>query len=177
MKRTINITLICGNFILWGISLLYLLFLRIVGYIPSAFVCFPVYVVWTVSIMTCIIFVFEIVFLFKAKNKLKCSIISFIISLLLFFGLNAMLSYSWKYISDFSQEKWNQYVDQRYLMVESLKIDHKIIGYSYDDMVSLLGSPDYLSDSNTYCEYSSGNRVIEIYLSDEGITSIRERCA
>lgn len=65
----------------------------------------------------------------------------------------------------FSEEKWQDYPRQRYIMLDDLKNRYGIVGMNNNQIFDLLGKPDEISYYNTWiynCEYC----FIEIYFND-----------
>lgn len=63
--------------------------------------------------------------------------------------------------STFTSENWINYPMQRILMYPDLKKHYNIVGYSTNDIKTLLGEPEYIDSSYTYL-YESGRYLIFI---------------
>jgi len=68
------------------------------------------------------------------------------------------------YISDFSQQKWNDNERLRKYMIDDLEENHGIIGKTDKEIVDLLGEPIYISDApDIKYEYYVGESIIDSY--------------
>ena len=68
------------------------------------------------------------------KTTLIVSLIYAVVSVGTEFGIR-------EYFMHFSADMWNNYPVNRYLMIDDLEKNHKIIGMSTDEIQNLLGSP------------------------------------
>ncbi|MCL2671314.1 MAG: hypothetical protein FWF10_04685 [Clostridiales bacterium] len=82
------------------------------------------------------------------------------------------------YLADFTQEKWQRYPRDRYMMLEDLKKNHDIIGMSTEEVIALLGEPNVKSDKayTYYCSENSysGLWQVEFQLEDSKVVGIRK---
>lgn len=65
------------------------------------------------------------------------------------------------YISAFTPKKWENNAKLRIYMIENLEEEHNPIGKNSEEIISLLGNPQYIND-NTY-EYYFGDSMIDPY--------------
>ena len=110
----------------------------------------------------------------KLNKELKISVLSIVFTLVFI-----VISFGAFYVTamqfqQFTPEKWLKYPRERYLMVDSLKEEHRIIGMGHDEVIKLLGTPDtktpagYLSYSYEYGDieisFDSNDRVLDTYV-------------
>ena len=108
------------------------------------------------------------------RRRLKISILS--VTFTLAFVILSFMTFYLATLSfqKFTPEKWQMYPKERYIMIEDLKENHKIIGMEYSEVIELLGEPDALSPAG-YLSYSyihgnieisldSNNRVLHVYV-------------
>jgi len=53
-----------------------------------------------------------------------------------------------RYMKDFTVDKWNNYVDFRYLMVDDLEKEYNFVGMSKEEVFDILGEYDYCNDTS-----------------------------
>ena len=90
-----------------------------------------------------------------------------IILVLTFWGA---LSFVNSQLGEFTPDKWERYPRQRYIMLESLEANHGIIGMITDEVISILGEPDYFSQDKL--EYEHGMGFIVFRTRDDVVVSM-----
>ena len=94
----------------------------------------------------------------------SCSCGFIVFSILSVVVVGCILGGAKNYISDFSQEKWNNNERLRKYMLDDLEQNHGIIGKTDKEIVDLLGEPIYISDEqNNKYEYYVGESIIDPY--------------
>jgi len=71
--------------------------------------------------------------------------------------------------SEFTPQKWSSIKEQRYMMVDSLKKEHHLLGKNKEEIKGLLGKPD---NEENYKESSSLYYIIEREAISFGFTTI-----
>lgn len=106
-----------------------------------------------------------------SENKIKriCQSV-LLISIALFSSCHAANSDS----ITFDKDQWDQYPEERWKMLDSLKKSNNIVGLKRDEVVELLGENEVLMDNSDMLEYfiSPGLGDVEgllIYFSEDGI--------
>lgn len=133
--------LFAGQIINFSAALFFIFFLII----PFLFLLLPVIIRYTLDKK------------FYKSILYSCAVI--LIHLLLILGLTFGLI---KYFSTFSTEKWcnNDWYGFRYLMIDDLKEQHKLVGMEKDEVYSILGEED------SEFENSQGENVICYFVND-----------
>lgn len=94
--------------------------------------------------------------------SLPLSFVLFTILSVVFVG--CILGGAKSYISNFSQEKWNNNERLRIYMIDDLEEDYVIVGMTNEEVLDLLGKPTYISDEqNSKYEYYVGESIIDPY--------------
>ena len=92
--------------------------------------------------------IMPIIFRKKLKPRLPLLLI---ISSVLSVAINAtMFIATVAYLSDFTEEKWDEYPELRYCMTDSLEKKHKIVGKTEEEILELLGKPGNIADYYDY---------------------------
>jgi hypothetical protein len=63
------------------------------------------------------------------------------------------------YITAFTPQKWEKYIDERNLMLKDLEKDHTLIGMTVNEVKEILGDPD--EESGNEIEYVIGVGFID----------------
>ena len=109
-------------------------------------------------------FVLPIVFRKRISKHLSLPISFIVFTILSVVVVGCILGGAKNYISDFSQEKWNNNERLRKYMINDLEESHGIIGKTDKEIVDLLGEPIYISDAlNIKYEYYVGESIIDPY--------------
>ncbi len=140
MKKSVNITLSVLGYILFAGIWLFIGLFEFILLLFASLDTLP-------DVVTMLIIIIEFVaiaspFYLKISHP-KRPFISILLSI-------AVLTVSFltsvgftKYYSDFTQEKWMQHKDLRYRMIDSLESQYTLEGMTDDEIIELLGEPDY----------------------------------
>ncbi len=111
-----------------------------------------------------ITFVLPIVLKRQISKYLSLPLSFIIFTILSVVVVGCILGGAKNYISDFSQEKWNNNERLRKYMIDDLEENHGIIGKTEKEILDLLGEPIYISDAlNIKYEYYVGESIIDPY--------------
>ena len=120
--------------------------------------------VYTTILIYLLTFVLPIMFRKQISKYLSLPLSFIVFSLLSVVVVGCILGGASIYISDFSQEKWNNNERLRKYMIDDLEQNHGIIGKTDKEIVNLLGEPIYISDElNNKYEYYVGESIIDPY--------------
>lgn len=102
----------------------------------------------------------------KYKRKLsfsKTTLYSVIVILIYLFAVTGAHKIAEHNFKTFTIEKWTAYPHQRYHMLNNLTMDLDFRGMKYEDVITVLGEPDYnsLKDSNGKIEYIIKNLFLD----------------
>jgi len=131
----------------------------------------------TSSILSLLIFIlFPVILLFSPffislvwKKPLSKSVsISVIIVVLYFIVILGLNVYLIIYFQTFTKNKWAQFPDNRFLMIENLESQYTLTGMSKEEVLSLLGEPGILGRKTTkeleYFIKSKSSLEYEVYI-------------
>ena len=119
---------------------------------------------YTTILIYLLTFVLPIMFRKQISKYLSLPLSFIVFSLLSVVVVGCILGGASNYISDFSQEKWNNNERLRKYMIDDLEQNHGIIGKTDKEIVELLGEPIYISDElNNKYEYYVGESIIDPY--------------
>ncbi len=120
--------------------------------------------VYTTIFMYAITFVLPIILKRQISKYLSLPFSFIVFTILSVVVVGCILGGAKNYISDFSQEKWNNNERLRKYMIDDLEENHGIIGKTDKEIVDLLGEPIYISDDlNIKFEYYVGEGIIDPY--------------
>ena len=110
-------------------------------------------------------------FMFKDKNAkiIKCSFVSLILFIVLFFGTVIGLK---GYFIKFSKDKWNNYNANRHYMINDIENNYNLIGKSKNEIVQLLGTNYIENTDNSTIMYDinyslASVQYYELYYEDD----------
>ena len=107
-------------------------------------------------------FVLPIIFRKRISKYLSLPLSFIVFTILSVVVVGCILGGAKNYISNFSQEKWNNNGRLRKYMINDLEENHGIIGKTDKEIVDLLGEPTYISDAlNIKYEYYVGESIID----------------
>ncbi len=176
MKQVKNIMVLlsCIAYVfLWIVLFVYTYMMAEQGLLTCLQEAYGIYCLQIVIFIAITIFSITIYLLIKSKKHVKTLFFIFVVSVILWVSMFAFYNSATLAFQSFSREKWTNYPEQRYLMIDSLKSDYNIIGMDFQKVINLLGVPDYSSEC--YHEYHCDNGCIEIYFDNVGLSSIRFR--
>lgn len=120
--------------------------------------------VYIMVFMYALAFVLPIVFRIRISKHLSLPLSFIVFTILSVVVVGCVLGGAKSYISDFSQEKWNNNERLRKYMIDDLEENCGIIGNTDKEIVDLLGKPIYISDTlNIKYEYYVGESIIDPY--------------
>ena len=104
----------------------------------------------------------------KLKRKWLSPIIAFAASIVFVICAFTISGICCSKFKDFTPEKWAEYPRQRVRMMDGLKAEYDIIGMSRDEIVGLLGEPEYMGESvyEDTLTYRSNCSRIDFYFTD-----------
>ena len=149
----------------------------ILGWAEILFVSFLIYLmsdmvrflgngilVYTTIFIYALTFVLPIIFRRQISKYISLPLSFIVFTILSVAVVGCILGGAKNYISDFSQEKWNNNERLRKYMIDDLEENHGIIGKTDKEIVDLLGEPIYISDApNIKYEYYVGESIIDPY--------------
>ena len=104
------------------------------------------------------------------KKERYIALLSIIICVMYALSVVCCYNFSSNQFKDFTVEKWREYPNQRFLMLDDLKERHMIIGMSNSQVILLLGQPNKIIDNTYIYEYDYG--YIEVVFRDCLVNSI-----
>ncbi len=120
--------------------------------------------VYTTILIYTLTFALPIIFRKQISKHLSLPLAFIVFTILSVVFVGCILGGAKNYISDFTQEKWNNNERLRKYMIDDLEQNHGIIGKTDKEIVELLGEPIYISDSlNMKYEYYVGESIIDPY--------------
>lgn len=97
-----------------------------------------------------ILILLPLVFKFILKKQFYKSILYSIVVIIIYIPMVFILQYGiTNYMRDFTQQKWNNYIDLRYLMIEDFEEKYETIGKEKEDIYKILGTPDVVFEPDT----------------------------
>ncbi len=107
-------------------------------------------------------FVLPIVFRKRISKYLPLPVSCIVFTIFSIVIVGCILVGARNYISNFSQEKWNDNDRLRIYMIGNLEEREKIIGKTNAEIIDLLGKPTYIRNTpNIKYEYYVGERIID----------------
>ncbi len=120
--------------------------------------------VYTTIFIYVLTFVLPIIFRKQISKHLSLPLSFIVFTILSVVVVGCILVGAKNYISDFSQEKWDNNERLRKYMIDDLEENYGIIGKTDKEIVDLLGEPIYISDDlNIKYEYYVGESIIDPY--------------
>jgi len=120
--------------------------------------------VYTTILIYTLTFALPIIFRRQISKHLSLPLSFIVFSVLSVVVVSCILGGANNYISDFTQEKWNNNERLRKYMIDDLEQNYGIIGKTDKEIVNLLGEPIYISDElNNKYEYYVGESIIDPY--------------
>lgn len=178
-KKTLAIILGVSYYLILGILSFLSFILNMVDGVISLFS--NVLFIICIFILPVLFIFLPIIFskLFK-KEWYKAFLYSFIINIIYVIIVVPVIRFGIiSYMKSFSDTKWDNYDNLRYIMVDDLEKNYNLIGKKTNDVKKLLGKPDSSFDSDKsmcyfvkskwldsyfYClEYDENNVIIETY--------------
>jgi len=121
-------------------------------------------IVYSTILIYALTFVLPIVFRKQISKHLSLPLSFIVFTILSLVVVGCILGGAKNYISDFSQEKWNNNERLRKYMIDDLEQNYGIIGKTDKEIVALLGEPIHISDDlNNKYEYYVGESIIDPY--------------
>ncbi len=120
--------------------------------------------VYTTIFIYVLTFVLPIMFRKQISKYLSLPLAFIVFTILSVVVVGCVLGGANRYISHFTQEKWNNNERLRKYMIVDLEKNQGIIGKTDKEIVDLLGEPIYISDAlNIKYEYYVGESIIDPY--------------
>lgn len=155
IKRTIAVIIwILLIVIIFGISVIYPFVSKTVRNIIGKPLWFLIYIL--LPILTVIVPLF-IRYILQFKRKIIVNTFYITIIYVLIVSITSIGCY--KYIKNFTPQKWEKYVTERNLMLEDLENKYSLVGMSINEAKEILGNPDLESENEI--EYIIGEGFID----------------
>ncbi len=118
--------------------------------------------VYIIVLIYALAFILPIVFRKRISKHLSLPLAFIVFTIFSVIIASCILVSAKHYISDFSQQKWNDNDRLRIYMLDDLEERHKIVGKTNEEIINLLGKPTYISNvSNIKYEYYVGQSIID----------------
>ena len=154
------------------VVLLYILALRMdmgrFSLYEDAFGAWMLWILCIISIATACSIFFLRLFI---KKRWTVNIIAYSLAIVVFASSNIIADIGFTRFENFTTEKWVAYPLQRSTMYYDFVEKYDIIGKTADEIESLLGKPDEISEANSYV-YATSNNAVFVKFEDGKATDI-----